>query len=94
MRMRHDNEQALASRARRTQDETNAAPKAEFYATIKGPNYDNIWVTHENFGKELDEQRRDLDNWNNNRNFYGMSDEELLMNKHLFEKMGLIKSNS
>ena len=29
--------------------------KSEFYATIKGPNYDNIWVKHENFGKELDE---------------------------------------
>jgi hypothetical protein len=30
-------------------------PTNEFYGTIKGPNYDNIWVTHDNFGQELDE---------------------------------------
>lgn len=30
-------------------------PKADFYATIKGPNYDNVWVTHDNFGEELGE---------------------------------------
>ena len=77
---------------RKAEQEQNAAPQAEFYATIKGPNYDNIWVTHENFGKELDEQRQDLHQFHSDRNFYGMSDEELLLNKHLFEKMGLVKS--
>jgi len=25
-------------------------PTAEFYGTIKGPNYDNIWITHDGFG--------------------------------------------
>jgi hypothetical protein len=30
-------------------------PTNEFYATIKGPNYDNVWITHDNFGKELGE---------------------------------------
>jgi len=31
----------------------NQTPKADFYATIKGPNYDNVWVAHDHFGEDL-----------------------------------------
>jgi hypothetical protein len=80
MKVRRDNEMAITNRTRRLAEQTDA-PQAEFYATIKGPNYDNIWVTHDNFGTELKEQIKDNNNFVSERNFYGMSDEELLMNK-------------
>lgn len=66
-------------------------PTNEFYATIKGPNYDNVWITHDNFGKELGEQIEKNTAVVKSAQFMGMSDEELLVNKRTFEVMGLLK---
>ncbi len=35
------------------EEKYKAVPTSEFYATIKGPNYDNVWMTHEGFGDDL-----------------------------------------
>ena len=43
----------MAATARTTFNPMAEVPKAEFYATIKGPNYDNIWVKNEHIHEEL-----------------------------------------
>ena len=65
-------------------------PQSEFYATIKGPNYDNIWIKHDGFGQELDEQIEKKNQFVQDGQFMGMSDDELLCNRHTFQVMGLL----
>jgi hypothetical protein len=48
----------LQTIAEKKQSKVIEIPKGDIYATIKGPNYDNIWVTHDNFGQELNEQMK------------------------------------
>ena len=91
--MRMENEKSKTMRSSQM-DMAEKTPRSEFYATIKGPNYDNIWVTHENFGRELDEQVKDKTDFHTQKQFMGMTDDELLMNKSLFQRMGLVKGTS
>lgn len=65
-------------------------PKSEFYATIKGPNYDNVWITHDGFGDDLAQQIQNKTKMTKAKTFHGMSDDELLHNTGLLREMGLI----
>ena len=76
---------------KKKKDPRESMPMSEFYATIKGPNYDNVWITHDNFGKELGEQIDRNSAFTKSKQFMGMSDEELLANKTTFLIMGLLK---
>ena len=70
----------------------NQTPKADFYATIKGPNYDNVWVAHDHFGEDLADQVKRRQVIDTSKHFYGMTDEELLFNKSLLKKVGLVSN--
>lgn len=72
------------------QGQKSEMPSAEFYATIKGPNYDNIWTKHEGFGQDLNRQIELKHTVARESQFMGMSDEELLCNRHKLEEMGLL----
>ena len=82
---------AATARSSTSRYETSL-PKAEYYATIKGPNYDNIMPKNENWCEELATQVKQRDDVEKSQNFYGMTDEELLMNRALFQKMGLLNA--
>ena len=90
LKIRKENEKRSKARKEKIKAEQTEKPQGEFYATIRGPNYDNVWrTTTENLGDELAKQiasRTELTS-----DFFGMTNEELLVNKPLLKRVGLCK---
>jgi len=51
-----------------------AIPTSEFYATIRGPNYDNVWARHDRLGDDLAQQIQAKGKIEGAKTFFGMSD--------------------